>query len=159
MQTVTVEIQEQKFTFKVEETILDKIKIDNEASSLIGGRTQLSELQSTIDITIKKLHELNELKYGKDAYRVMRERFAELNPDENKEEYDRLWREINDNTYFLSYVRLQSQLDDVYGYARIKVLCSEKPKDVDFYSQNEKFMRELLNTLEEQKVFFRKSAN
>jgi hypothetical protein len=126
----------------------------------------LSELKSAIDETLNQYHKSNDDKYGKVEYAEMRAKFDALRKTKDgelpegerevvNEAYTKLWEQINDNRHFVAYLRLQTQLDNIYGFARIIVLCQEKPQGFNFRDQKSDFMKEVLAALDAQKFFFR----
>lgn len=147
-----------EFEFKTEETIQDKFQIKAEASQLAGGRLALAQLETALEEAFENYQDKLVSKYGKEEYLKKVSRLQELQKEKKfEEEYKELYNELNNNSDFYTYFTLQLERNNIYSYARLKVLCTKKPDGFDFYdSKNEKNLQTLIKKLEDEQVFFRR---
>ena len=154
---ITIKVGEKEFIFKAEESISDRMKIETEASNLVGGRLNLADLTTALDKATTRVIQRNADKFGKEAYDAKRKRLKELSEAKQlDEEYQKLFTELNDNDEFYSFITLQTERDNIYAYARLKVLCIKKPEGYEFFEQPEADLKAILELLEKEKIFFRR---
>lgn len=154
---VTIDYKGNSFTFKSEESIKDKIKIDNEASMLCGGKLQLAELQSAVDESLDLLLNYNKKVWGKETTDLKRKRMSDLQAEKNfDDEYKNLFNDLNNNAQFYTFFKLSQERDNILGYARLTVLCTSKPDGFNFYDQSEQDLQDIMKQLEDEQIFFRR---
>jgi len=156
METVNINLDDKQFTFRVKETVKDRNLIKAEASDLVGGRLRLSELNTALDEAMDKYIAFNQKKFG-DEYKEKSDKFTKLQKEKkfDSDEYKQLFEELNTkNPHFYVYFDLLRERNNVYAYARLKVLCEQKPTGYEFEDEDE--LQKLLSKLEQNQIFFRK---
>mgnify|MGYP001478947806 CR=1 FL=1 len=154
---IAIEYKEKAFEFKSEESITDKIKIENEAAKLSGGKLQLAELKTAVEEALDLLLDYNRNQYGAEGSQQKRQRLQELRLAQDfNEEYTKIFNELNDNSSFNTFFRLSQERDNIYAYARLTVLCTKKPDGYNFYEQKEEDLQAIIKKLEDEQVFFRR---
>lgn len=154
---INITYKEKDFTFKSEESIKDRIKIDNEASLLAGGKLQLAELKSAIDESLDLLLSYNKKVWGTEVSNSKRSRMSELQKEKKfDDEYKGLFEDLNNNSQFNTFFKLSQERDNIFGYARLTVLCTKKPDGYNFYDQSEEDLQNIMKQLEDEQVFFRR---
>jgi len=155
---IEIKYKDQDFKFRTEETISDRMKIESEAVKLAGGYLQLADLKTAVEQGLNRLIETNKNRFGVEDYLKKNTRLRELHEQQEtqSEEYQNIFKNLNDNPNFYSYLNLLNEKDSVYSYARLFVLCNQKPDGYNFYDQSEEDLKGIISQLELQKVFFRR---
>jgi hypothetical protein len=155
-QVISISTKLGDFDFRIEETVRDKYKIRSEVIKLYDrGIEGFAELEELATKELQRNEQYNIQRFGKENFNeIIKElRQPETNDDRKKEITVLLTKE---NEHFYKYYLLNEELKTLYSYARLKVLCTRKPEDIDFFAmKNESDLQEILDQLEQQKVFFR----
>lgn len=154
---ITISYKDQNFSFKEEGNISDNMKIEIEASTFAGGHVPLADIKASVAEASQRLRQHNENKFGKEHAKIKYDRMAELSREDNfGDEYTALSNELYNNEVFSSYIEVKKLKEDIYAFAKLVVLCTEKPDGFDFRQQSPDVIKDILALMEEQKVFFRK---
>lgn len=154
-QTVVVNTDFGSFEFRMNETVLDKFKINSEAVNLYGrGVEGYTELEELIDTKCAQYLKFNIDRLGETETSELVEKCnSPVTPD--SERWEAAKKLVEGNIFWNSYSKLLSEKQNLVAFARLKVLCVSKPDNYDFYKASEKEIYQLIDYLEQQKVFFR----
>lgn len=148
---------ELNLTFLAEPNIIEKQRIKNETSQLLGGRKEVVALDIAVQEAYKKHLDYCNGKYGAD-YQKMRERIETLEDEEKveTEEYQELFDKLYTNQFYTEYCYLINSRMDVGEYAFLNVMCINKPDGFNFYDQqDEAELGKIVKEVKAQRKFFR----
>jgi hypothetical protein len=159
MENIEVVVDSQKFIFKTEPNFIDERKIQNEMAELAGGWDKFAQLNAAIANTYQKHLDYNNRTMGKDEFQRIFKRYLELQVKEKtaedyestRSEYTELYNTITSNKYYKEFTNLVNEKSLLEGYAKLKVLCIEKPREFDFSKTDENYCVQLMNAVYEKK--------
>ncbi|MCA0388471.1 MAG: hypothetical protein LCH52_08250 [Bacteroidetes bacterium] len=157
-QTVVIETEFGRFEFRVNETVQDKFKINSEAVNLYGrGVEGFTELEELIETKCAQYLKFNIDRLGENESSDLVDKCNSLDTSET-ERWEAARKLVEGNAYWNSYSKLLAEKQNLFAFARLKVLCVSKPDNYDFYKASEQEVNQLIDYLEQQKVFFRQQA-
>ena len=149
-ETIKTKYDGKDFEFLAVLNLLEERKQKQEAIKLIGGFEQYAALE----VAIKKAYDLhigfNEKKYGVEGFREKQNEVTELQK-ENPDEALKLYMELSNNQFYMSFTELVKTKTEVEDYAYLIVSCI-KPVNFNFDEKSENYMQEILGSIEQQKV-------
>lgn len=153
--TIVVDTEFGSFEFRVNETVQDKFRIKSEAVNLYGrGVDGFTELEELIETKCAQYLKYNADRLGETESSELTDKlYSQETPETERWEAAR--RLVEGNSYWVSYSKLLSEKQNLVAFARLKVLCVRKPDNYDFYRASEKEVFQIIEYLEQQKVFFR----
>ena len=145
-----------KFAFNSNPNIVEKQRIQQEATELCGGWDQWASLNSLTEMAYLNFLEYGEKKYGKDEFPKMQQGVIDLRKKKETEsdEYTKLFDKVYGNPAYLKYVNLATNKAIINNYAFMIVMCVE-PVGYDFKDKEEKYLQEIIAEIRKQHNFFR----
>ncbi|GAB1348374.1 hypothetical protein MASR1M107_05860 [Ignavibacteriales bacterium] len=153
--TVVIETESGSFEFRISETVQDKFRIKSEAVNLYGrGVEGFTELEELIESKCAQYLKYSMDQLGESEYSELTDKLNSRDSSDT-ERWESLRKLVQGNSYWTSYSKLLHEKQNLIAYARLKVLCIRKPDNYDFYKASEKEVFQIIDYLEQQKVFFR----
>lgn len=154
METIKFNHDGIEYEFRAATTVMDDLKINQEAESLLGGSGKLNEIENILTESLSKSAEIAKAQIGADRY----EQIIEEERNETiTEEDEQLLIKLRSNSHYRTFVRFALNRQFVFDLAWLKIMCV-KPKTADFYGLSTEKVNFIIEEVKKARVFFRPEA-